>query len=71
MNPFFHFKNKYSGVPVVAQSLCEDAGSIPGLNQWVEDPALPRAGVKVKDTTQIQYFCGLWCRPQLQLPFDP
>jgi len=47
MNFGAFIKNRFAGVPVVAQWLTnptrnhEVAGSVPALAQWVKDPALP------------------------------
>ena len=44
-------------------SVCEDVGLVPGLSQWVKDPALPQAEASFADYGLDLELPWLWRRP--------
>ena len=53
---FLEFLLWFSGL-ITWYSVCEDAGTIPGLAEWVKDLAFLQAAAQVGDVAQIQRGC--------------
>ena len=66
-NPLFREFPLWLGGLRTQRCLCEDVGSIPGLDQWVKDLVLPKAAGKVTDVAWICCCHGCGTDWQLQL----